>query len=416
MTFVGRVVGPRREAAVAKVQSSGANWLADLLGGKSHTGKLVTLESALKLDTIIACVGLLSETVGGFPLKVYQGDPDDEREAVPEHPTYELLHSRPNPAMPPVTFWGLVMMHCATWGESFIGKRFSPRGQVNQLWAVEPGRVRVELREGEKLYWVKNEDGVERDAPYTADEIIHVIGFTRTGLRGLSPVEMAREAIGAGLAIDEYTNRFFANGAIPLGVLETDNELTDDAHGRLRRDWERRHKGPQRAHRIAILEQGLKYHAISMPLKDLEFVALQALSAKKICRIYRTPASMIDAEGGDQGKGLTYRNVQADNIRFLVHTIRVWLKRISQSLEMDRDLFPEGSGLFAQHVVADLLQMDPLTEAQVFAIETGNRPWRQPNEVRRLKNLPAIPELDELPAQAAASTTEPGAAAGAGSE
>jgi HK97 family phage portal protein len=383
-----------------KLEGYNSSWLADAIGGKSHAGLRVTEENALKLDTVVACVRLLSETIGGFPLKVYAGELDGDREPALRHPTYALLHDRPNPTMPPVTFWGLAATHLVTWGESFLGKsrkRRSRRSQPDALWPIEPGRVRVELRnDGEKLYWIKDAQGVERDRPYTADEIIHIIGFTRDGVRGLSPVTLAAEAIGAGLAIDEYTNRFFANGAVPTGVLETDRELTDPVIKRLERSWERRHRGRRRAHRIAILEQGLKYHAISLPLRDLEFVALQQLSAKKICRIYRVPASLIDAES-EEGKGLTYRNVQTDNLRFLQHTLSVWLKRIAQSLALDTDLFPAGSGLFPEHVVADLLAMDSKTEAEVFEIATGGRPWMLPSEVRRIKNLPAADDLDTTP-------------------
>lgn len=401
MSLAARMLGPRQSAEVSGLATERidqAHWLADLIGGRSATGQQVTVDLALKLDTVIACVKLYSETIGGFPLKLYRlGAPSDvtEREEVPGHPNYELLHSRPNRTMPPVTFWGLGATHLATWGECFLGKRFVA-GRVDELWVIDPIRVRVELKNREKLYWVRGPGGVEESTPYTAGEIIHVIGFTQSGMRGISPITLARESIGAGLAMDEYANRFFANGAVPTGVLETDAELTNDGHNRLRRDWERRHKGRRNAHRIAILEQGLKYHAISMPLKDLEFVALHSLSAQKVCRIFGVPASMVDAEGGGHSKGMTYRNVETDNMRWLGR-LNVSLKRIAQTLSMDADICPPRDKVFAEHVTDELLRMDALTEAQVYTLALAGRPWMQPTEVRRRKNLPPAPELDKLP-------------------
>ena len=401
MSFVRRLAGaPVQERA--HYEQLEPNWLHQLFG-KSAAGKTVTVETAMQLDAVVGCVRLVSETVGAFPLKTYEErDEGEVRREVRKHPTYELLHRRPNPEHPPVTFWGLAATHLLTWGDAFIGKSFGRGNRVERLWTVHPQRVEVKRENGRKLFIV---DG-DYEQPYTSDEIIHVLGFTLDGMRGLSPIGMAREAIGAGLAIDEYTNRFFSNSALPIGVLETDQTLSDDAQKRVRRDWERRHKGVRNAAKVAILEEGLKFHALSLPLKDLEFVALQNLSARKIARIFRVPASMIDADA-DSGKSLTYRTVENDNLQFLIHTIRPWLKRIAQSLALDQDLFPPGSGLMCEHVVDDLLLTDAKSQNEAYATATGGKPWMRPSEVRRKKNMPPDPELDKDPEPAALPAPAP---------
>jgi HK97 family phage portal protein len=403
VSLAGRIAGGR---ALQEYQP-GQNWLADALVGDqaSFTGKHVTVQSALQLDTVVACVRLLSETMGGFPINVYEGtrDAPGPKRVVAQHPTHRLLHDRPNPTMPPVVYHSLAYAHLVTWGEAFHGKVFGPTG-VEELWAVEPSRVRIELRNKQKLYWVKDARGVEGKTPYTDREIIHVIGFTLDGVRGLSPIGLAREAIGAGLSIDEYTNRFFKNGALPHGVLETDHELSGPAYKRLRADWEKQHRGARNAHRDAILEQGLKYHAISMPLTDIEFVALNQLSAKKICRFYRVPSSMVDAEG-EQSKGLTYRNTESDNQRLLQHTLAPWLARYLQSFMHDNDLFPPGKALYADAVVDSLLALDAETESRVFSNSLAGSPWQTPNEVRAKKHLPPLAGGDVLPEAKAPAPT-----------
>ncbi|MGH7341741.1 MAG: phage portal protein, partial [Candidatus Rokuibacteriota bacterium] len=138
-------------------------WLKDaFLGGRTFTGKTVTVESALAFDAVVACVRLLSESCGAFPLKVYERTADDRKRPLPAHNTYRLLHDRPNWEQPPVTVWGLVMTHLVTWGDSFLGKTFDAKtGAVIALWPIKPDRVRVERKNGHKIYWVRSEHGVQ---------------------------------------------------------------------------------------------------------------------------------------------------------------------------------------------------------------------------------------------------------------
>lgn len=371
-------------------------WLKEAFhSGRTFTGKTVTVESALSFDAVVACVRLLSESCGAFPLKVYKRVEDDRKRPVPAHNTYRLLHDRPNWEQPPVTVWGLVMTHLVTWGDAFIGKTFDAKtGTVIALWPIRPDRVRVERKDGRKIYWVRSEHGAA-EKQHDARTIIHIQGFTLDGLRGLSPIGLAREAIGAGLAMDEYGNRFFSRGAVPSAVLTKQGELTDGARRRLERWAARKFGGLQNMHKIPVLEEGVKLEPYSFKLGDLEFVAMHAQSARKVARIFRVPASMIDASDGDSS--LTYRTVEGDNLRFLIHTCRVWLKRIAQSLMLDEDLFPLSQQLLAEHVVDELLLMDSLTKAKVRQISGGNRRWRVASEFRAEDNLEAIDSLDDDP-------------------
>lgn len=395
MGLVDRLRGPDFEQrGLNPADDPYATWWRSALGAaQSFTGESITVEKSMQVDAVVACVQLLSGTVGAMTLKVYKGEVDGERSPVGKHPLTELFGRRPNPEMSPIVFWSVVMTNLLTEGDAFLGKTTysdvdGRRPRIGELWPIRPQRVVVKREGGVKKFVI---DGNHQE-PYTRKEIIHVQGPSLDGVRGLSPIGLAREAIGAGLAVDEYTNRFFRNSAMPVGVLETDQELTDDAQKRLKRDWSRRHGGLKNAGKVAVLEQGLKFHAISLPLKDLEFVALQQLSAAKIARMFRVPASMIDAQA-QQGKGLHYSSTANDDLQFLKHTVRPWLLRISQALMMDEDLFGDPT-LFCEHEPKGLLQLDALTQAQVRQIEAGNKPWKLPSEIRGEDHMP--PEANEM--------------------
>lgn len=401
MSIARRVAAPStRDTSVVDMYPGPqyAKILSSAFGAeRTFAGKTVSIEASLLSDAVVGCVLAIANTIAPFPLKVYEGDDDaEERNPVPKHPTYQLLRRRPNPEHPPIVFWHLVATWLNTWGDAFIGKTFYGSGRrksVGELWPIKPERVQIERVDGQKVFWL---DG-RRDRAWSAEEIIHIQGFTIDGLRGLSPVGLARESVGAGLAIDEYSNRFFANSALPVGILSTDNELGEDARKRLQRDWSRKHRGLRNAMKVAVLEQGLKWQQISMPLKDLEFVAQQEMTAKKIARTYRVPASRIDAEAAGGSKGLHYSSSAMDDVSFLKDPILVWAGRIAQSLMLDQDLFPAGSGLFCEHVVDGMLRVDPLTHTKIRQISGGNRAWRNPSEFRAEDNLTPAPELDDQP-------------------
>jgi HK97 family phage portal protein len=366
-------------------------WLQGMFAsGKSYTGKSVTVESSLQFDAVLGCVRLLSESIGAMPLKVYtDADPRVEARNTWQ---WELLKRRTNPELPPIDFWALIITWLNTWGNAFVGKQI--RGnKIVALWPIEPHLVQVARENGKKAYYVQTGDG--RFDRYGSDSIIHFRGFSLDGLVGLSPISLMREAIGAGLAADEYANRFYAHGALPVGVLESDHVLDDEVQRRLARNWQKKYGGLRNAGRVAVLEQGLKWRNVTLPMKDLEFVAQQQMSAKKIARAFRVPASMIDANDGD--KSLTYRTVEGDNLQYLVHTLRPWLKRIAQNLEMDYDLFPPGSGpgFIVEHVVDDLLMTETLTRFQAHQIAVGNQPWKLPSDIAKIENDVPHPELDE---------------------
>lgn len=395
MSFTRRLIRAGIEERKKPFAPPDREWLhtAIVRPEKTWTGADIDIEASMRLDVVLACIRLLSETIGAMPLRTVRRDADGHKRPVPNHPTAKLLN-RPNPELPATSFWGLVMTHLAGWGEAFLGKELGPLG-VKALWPIEPERVDVERVNGVKRFWVRPKDGVGPAELYTPLEVIHILGFTIDGLRGASVVGLMREAVATGLAIEEYVGRFFGNSGVPPFVLEADHELDDKARGRLLRDWKKKYGGLNNAGKVPVLEKGLKVKEISLPWKDLEFIGLQQLSARKIARAFRVPASLIDAEEG-KGKGLQYRTLEGDNMNLLTHTCRPWLGRIAGSLMLDADLFPRNSPIECEHVYGDLLMLDAKTKAEVRKIETGGRPWRLPSEIRDEDGLDPCPELDEL--------------------
>lgn len=381
MSLVGRMFAPRPDAGVR-----GLDTLVDALsfgGGVTDSGQRVTVSSSLHLDSVFAAAILLSETVGTLPLKTYQRKRGGGRVEAWFDRTYRILHDEPNAEMAAAVVWSLVELHLVTWGNGYLGKE-RKGGEVVGLWPLMPERMRVLRERGVKKFKYWAPDG--REYTYTARDVIHFMGPSLDGLVGLSPIAYARQTIGTALAGEEFAARFFANAAVPRGVLETQGELSEPAAKRLKMQWDGA-VGGKNMHKVAVLEGGTKFHAITMPLEDAQFVEQAKLGVQKVARIFNIPAELI---GGESGGSLTYSTVEGQALHFLTHGVRRWLVRIEQTLARDRDLFPgDGRRVYPEFLAAAMLRADAKTRAEFYqkALDplTG---WMRREEVRGLENLP----------------------------
>lgn len=377
----------------------------DQLG--TSAGKTVSVESALRIGACFACVRVKVNAIRTTPLEVFSFTKGGGQQAAFFTPQWRLLNLKPNPEMDARLMWSIVTTHLEGWGNAYIGKKFDRTGTVISLEPIEPSRVEVERVGGVKTFWVRSLS-TGKWKPYTSESVIHVMGLSLDGLVGVSPIGIAAEAFGAGLAVEEFANRFFSNGAIPRGVLQTDKELSPGAARRLEAKWNARYRGTKNAHRVAVLEEGLKFEGISFPLQDLQFIEQRQFTAVEIARIFGVPASKIGAESG---KSLTYRTVENDQIAFMQDAVTPTAVMIESALMADTDLFPprpDGSQtLFPAFKLSAQLRADSKTRAEFFQTATGGRAWMRPSEVRSLEGLPPDDSIDDLP-----PSTTPGGSTG----
>jgi HK97 family phage portal protein len=368
------------------------------LGARTETGKTVTVERALQFDVVWACIRFRAWSIGQLPLLAYERLGDHERRRARDFPTARILR-RPNVEQSGFQAWGLASTHLNSWGNVYLGKAFHPMsGRVRALWPIHPELVRVGREGGQKVFYIRDaESGIEDPEPYTTAEIIHIWAFSLDGLTGLSPVGMGREAIAAGLSRDQFAHRLHKDGAIPFGILSTDQELSDDAAERLERRFNRKHRGSRNSRRTAVLERGLKYQALTLPPADSEFIKTEELGIAKICRWFNVSPTMVFGHSGDS---MEYKTVEGEALRTLVFNLGPELACIEQGLEGDHDLFPRRPGdvesrWFPEFLADAMLRADTLSRYRAYSVATGGRAWAWPSEIRPKEGLPPDDRIDD---------------------
>ena len=201
--------------------------LADYIGFSvdTYAGRRVSPALALKLTAVFGCVRVLAESVGMLPCFLYQST-DNGRIKAPKEKLYSLLYVAPNEYMTPQEFWEY-LIGCLCLRGNFYAYKVKVFGEVVELLPLLPDSVHPKLNEKwEPVYQVTFPDG--SCETLSQNEIWHVRTFTTDSLVGLSPISYARQAIGLGLATEEHGARLFNNGAVPRGVLQTDDSLTEE--------------------------------------------------------------------------------------------------------------------------------------------------------------------------------------------
>ena len=351
--------------------------------GSTTSGKTVNEKTAMQTTAVYACVRILAETIASLPLHTYRLT-DKGKEKATDHDLYYLLHSEPNPEMTSFVFRETLMGHLLLWGNAYVQIIRDGRGKVIALYPLIPDKMTVARSEKGEIYYVYNKES--QDYILTKDEVLHIPGLGFDGLIGYSPIAMAKNAIGMAIATEEYGAKFFSNGANPGGVLEHPGIVKEPQ--RIRESWNSVYQGTGNAHKVAVLEEGMKFQAIGIPPEQAQFLETRKYQTEEICRIFRVPPHLV----GDLERA-TFSNIEHQSISFVVNTIRPWLVRVEQSINKSLFTESEKQEYFVNFVVEGLLRGDYASRMQGYAVGIQNG-FMSPNDVRELENMNRIEHGD----------------------
>jgi HK97 family phage portal protein len=222
--------------------------------------------------------------------------------------------------------------------------------------------------------------------------------LSRNGIVGISPLDKAREAIGLGLAAENYGARFFGKGGNYKAVMETDKQLDDP-------EWKKFNKriNSYTDHDIPLLEYGIKYKDIGISPEQAQFVSSRTFQLQDIARFFNVPPHII----GDLSRA-TFSNIEHQDIQFVKYSLRSLLKR--QEVELETKLAPmDGTEKpDIKYILDGMLRGDTKTRAAYYqALVPLGIITR--NEAREEENRSPLPGLDEPlnPANITGKSAEP---------
>jgi len=349
----------------------------------ASSGVEVDEDKAMRYSAVWACVKVISEDLASLPLFVYQRRGNGKERAI-DHPLYRILHDAPNPEMSAMSFREALEAHVLTYGNAYAEIQRNLRGQVVGLWPLDPARMTIDRDENNELeYEYSLTDGGKKI--FRKEDILHVPGLGFNGLVGYSPIAYQMEAIGVGLAGQEFQgNNLKSGGRLQLAFIHPAPKAPTEEGRKAFRDAIRKEYGGPTGQKIGVFWEGMEPKTISMTPEEAEFIDSRKFSRTEICAIFRVPPHKImDLERA------TFSNIEQQSISYVIDTIRPWCVRWEQA--MNQRLLGNSSEYFCEHLIDGLMRGDIASRYQAYA--TGRQwGWLNADEIRTLENMNPLPD------------------------
>ena len=342
--------------------------------------------SAMTFSDVFACVNKVSKTIATLPLQVYEKTDAKTREPR-DHPLNDLLTTEANEDAMGLTVRETNMASILRWGHAFNAVDWDAQGQparITPLPADEMDDIRRDPDTGELLFVHRPPGGQPKPIP--ADRMWYIPGLSFNGITGVSPIAYNREAIGMGLAAQEFRSAFFGNGAWAGGFIQRPVEapaLSREAAQQWLDSLNAKFRGASKAFGFALLREGMEFTQLKMPFEDAMFLATARLTRTQICGIYDVPLSKIQDDERN-----TYSNAEQNDLVWAKDCLLPWCVRLETSA---RRRFFKGTKFYLRHNLAGVMRGDFKTRMEGYNMGLNWGLWSI-NEVRALEDMNPIDE------------------------
>lgn len=359
--------------------TDGGFW-SQFSGTQSSSGRCVTVDKAMRVSAVWACVRLIAETIATLPLGVYRRLPDGSREADTGNPLYTVLSVSPNEHMSPVQFWEAMVASMLLRGNAFAQIHRSGQ-RVIALTFLLPGRMRLDCRNGLIRYFYDFPGEGERELSVT--DVLHIPAFSLDGRVGLSPISYGADVIGSAMSADDAANGTFKNGMMPAVAFKVDRTLNKEQRAEFR-EYVETVSGAMNAGRSPVLELGVTPESIGINPTDAQLLETRGWSVEEVCRFFRVPPWMVGhtEKNTSWGSGL-----EQQVIGFLTFSLTTWLRRIEKAVGKQLMSPAERMTHYAEFALEGLLRADSAARASFYSTMTQNGIYTR-DDCRVRENLP----------------------------
>ena len=355
--------------------------VSQVLAPPGSSPRAVTVDSAMGLATVWACIQLIGNSVGILPLHLYRRT-DAGREKVKGHAAMSLLAE-------PSEYWNRFdLLQWLMTGALSQGNGYCRIYRDRDFNPVSLGYLKsndvtpyFDQNTGHLHYRAGNEVLM----PF---EIIHIKGLGTDPIKGKSPIAVHRENLALALEAQTYGESFFSKGGNVESVFEYPSALNEKQYNRLKSDINMHVAGMNNAHAPLLLEGGMKYNRINIPLEDAQFIQTRKYQRSEIAAIFGVPPHMV----GDLDKA-TYNNTELMGIEYVTYTLMPWLVKIQAEFARKLLREDEKESLYFAFQPNGLMRGDSKSRSEFYKnmslIGAMNA-----NEIRELEDMNSYPGGD----------------------
>jgi HK97 family phage portal protein len=362
------------------------------MGFPSNAGIPVTPLTAMQSAAVYGCCKCIAEDIAGLRVQIRRATDDGGWIVDRGHPLNRLFR-RPNRWQPRFHFWVFVLIAYSLRGNAYMVILRDRVGRPVELVPVWPDSVSVHppVRGdgyGRVWYTVTSRflGGTYR---VPSENMVHMMNMSFDGFVGLSPIACAQDVVGLALATQQHGAILFRQGGQVGGVLSHPGRIGTETMQAIAQSWRDVHSGVQNAHKIAVLEEGMKYEKIALTNEDAQFLQTRQFQVIDICRLYRVPPHKV----GEYGRA-TFNNLEQQQQQYIDDCLQPHTDQLSDVLG-DGLLFDDERGDYEVRFDYSTLLTGDMSQ-RYSAYQTGlNNGFLNRNEVRAREGMNPIPGGDE---------------------
>lgn len=343
----------------------------------------ITEERAMEVPAVSSSINLISSAIAKLPINLYKTDKDGDAEFIKDDDRLFLLNQEPNESQTATTLKKRIVADYLFYGGSYLYVRKKARSNaVKDLYRLPVEKVSIERYE-EQGYISKYKirlDGQPENTIKTMD-VACILKDTEDGFKPRGILDNGYKILSTSLDEIDYSSSILKNGSLPLAVLKTASQLSDEAITRIKTDWERLYSGGDKAGKTVLLEEGLEYETVSLKPNELELTESKKSGISDIARLFNVPESMINASANK------YNSNEENNIYFLQYTLEPILINIEKALNKTMLLEDEKKkGYYFKFDTSAILIITEKDKAEIAQTLSNTSSVKQ-NEIRRVLGL-----------------------------
>ena len=189
------------------------------------------------------------------------------------------------------------------------------------------------------------------------------------------------EAIGLGLAANEFGARYFSNGTNMGGFIEFPKGLNDNQFKRLKTSIDEGYTGLEKSRKLILLEEGGKFTKANSSNEDSQFLETRQFQIAEVARFYNVPPHLI----GDLQHS-TFSNIEHQGIQAVRYSWRPRANRIEAAINTQLLEPNERKRVYAEHNLNGLMQGDLQSQMQAWHLGVQDGIFNA-DEVRKFLNM-----------------------------
>ena len=317
-----------------------------------------------------------------------------------DHPAFKFINY-PNPYVHRFDWLRTTIAHALQHGNGYTWIKRNAAFEPETAILLDPEQTVVIRTQGQLYYLSRATSSVIMIEPLMELgkllllqpwEVCHIRGLSNDGMVGWSVLNELRDALGLGLALQQFGSRYFKNNGVVSNVIELPGYFKDKEElEHFLKGIDEKHGGIDNAFKWMVLQGGAKATRMQISNDEAQFILSREFDLTTMANVLGLPKHKLGASGAQ-----SYNSLEQSNREFLAD-MEPWLVAIEAefNLKLLTEVQKSRDSHYFEFKREALERGDMKAETDVIVAQITNG-MLSLNQALALKNLPSIGEAGDL--------------------